>query len=68
MFASFELQSQLFFMGYWIMLAIGVFAYLMARRHGRRYQDFDMASRWHMTLHLFANISNVLLYYGFSLQ
>ena len=68
MFVSFQLHSPLYFMGYWIMLAIGSFAYLMARRYGRLYQDFNMASRWHMTLHVFANISNVLLYYGFSLQ
>ena len=68
MFASFNLHSQFFFMGYWIMLAIAIFAYLMARRHGRLYQDFDMASRWHVGLHIFANISNVILYCGFGLQ
>jgi hypothetical protein len=68
MFASFDLHNQLFFMVYWITIAIAVFCYQMARRHGRIYQNFDMASRWHIGLHVFANISNIMLYYGFSLQ
>lgn len=68
MVASFRLLSEPYFVAYWLTLAIAVFSYVMARRHGRKYQDFDSASKWHVTLHVFGNISNVFLYNGFSLQ
>ena len=68
MVASFDLHSQFYFIGYWVTLAMAVFCYQMARRHGRVYLDFDRASRWHMGLHVLANMSNLLLYYGFGLQ
>jgi hypothetical protein len=66
--ASFNLHSQPYFVAYWITLSIAVYSYAMARRHGRKYLDFDRASKWHVNLHVFGNVSNILLYYGFSLQ
>ncbi len=35
----------------------------IARRYGRVYHDFDVASKWHMGIHIWGNISNVILYY-----
>ena len=41
--------------------------YLMARHYGRReIPDYDMASRFHMCIHITGNIGNVILYNGIS--
>lgn len=41
--------------------------YMMARHYGRReIPDYDMACRWHMCIHVFGNIGNVILYNGLS--
>jgi hypothetical protein len=39
--------------------------YINARYYGRKKDpDFDRASRWHMLIHLFGNIGNIILYDG----
>ena len=39
--------------------------YLNARHYGRKQTpDFDMASRWHMCIHILGNIGNLILYDG----
>ena len=39
--------------------------YLTARNFGRRkIPDYDMSSRWHMCIHIFGNIGNLILYDG----
>jgi hypothetical protein len=68
MIVSFGLESQGYFMSYWITGFLAIFSYRMARRYGRISRNLDMASRWHMGLHIMGNASNVILYYGFSLQ
>ena len=68
MVASFGLESPGYFMGYWITIIFAIFSYCMARRYGRVYRNMDMASKWHMGLHIMGNTSNVILYFGFSLQ
>lgn len=41
--------------------------YIMARHYGRReIPNYDMASRWHVAIHLCGNIGNVILYNGIS--
>lgn len=66
--ASFGLGSQLYFTAYWVTALAGVFSYHMARRSDQLQGDVDAASRWHMGLHVFGNVSNAFLYHGFSLQ
>jgi hypothetical protein len=39
--------------------------YINARYYGRRkIPDFDISTRWHMLIHLFGNIGNLILYDG----
>ena len=68
MVASFYLTNQWYFAAYWVTAAVAIFSYITARRYGRVYRNLDVASKWHMALHFFGNVSNVILYYGFSLQ
>jgi hypothetical protein len=57
----------------WTLYTVTVIAclkcYINARYHGRKpIPDFDMASRWHMLIHIFGNIGNVILYNGVGKQ
>ena len=43
--------------------------YFNARHYGRKPRpDFDMASRWHMCIHILGNIGNLILYDGIGRQ
>ncbi len=64
MHASFRVESYAYFLGYWVMVALALVSYRVARRYGRVEHDFDASSKWHMSLHLWGNISNMILYYG----
>lgn len=64
--ASFGLESEPYFTAYWIVTSFALYSYAVARRYGRRHNNPDMASRWHMSLHVFGNVSNVILYLGLS--
>jgi hypothetical protein len=68
MLASFSLINKWCFLGYWITVFLAIFSYCLARRYGRVKHNLDAASKWHMGLHIWGNTSNVILYYGFSLQ
>ena len=68
MSVSFSLTEQWYFIGYWSTLIIAVSSYSIARRYGRVHRNPDLSSRWHMGIHIFGNISNVILYYGLHLQ
>ncbi|MCP4399932.1 MAG: hypothetical protein GY801_21825 [bacterium] len=65
---SFRLANQWYFIGYWTTLILALSSYSIARRYGRVHRNPDLSSWWHMGIHIFGNISNVILYYGFSLQ
>ena len=43
-------------------VVIAASCYLAARHFGRNKQDFDRASKCHVLLHVFGNMSNLLLY------
>ena len=65
---SFSLANPWCFLGYWLTLIIAGSSYGVARRYGRVLRNPDLASRWHMGIHLFGNVSNLILYYGLHLQ
>ena len=69
---SIALIYQVFYLSWWLEMRsrlvyltnviFVLFCYGMARYHGRVKLEYDMASRYHMGVHLFANISNLVLY------
>ena len=56
----------------WILYNFTVFGcigcYRNARYYGRKtIPDFDMASRWHMGIHILGNVGNLILYHGITI-
>lgn len=47
---------------YYSMVIFVVIFYRNARFYGRVYHDYDMASRYHMLVHIFGNMGNLVLY------
>lgn len=42
-----------------------ILCYINARSYGRRkHPDFDLASKWHMLIHIFGNMGNLILFDG----
>jgi hypothetical protein len=57
----------------WIVYTITIMAcigcYAMARYYGRKYEpDFDMASQYHISIHILGNLGNIILYDGIGIH
>jgi len=50
---------------YLVGMAAGSFCYMAARYHSKK-EDFARGSAWHASLHFWANVGNLFLYWGLS--
>jgi len=54
------------FILYLVTFSLGVGCYITACYFGNLKRDYYLASRYHIALHVFGNISNLILYYNLS--